>query len=497
MGISISTFNGDDEVMFSLWEVWKTPLREAHGWTSARQWINSDQVIRDASPLRRIIHLHLRGCLLTGPVPSSIGQLSSLQHLDLRDHQLTSLPPEIGCLSSLQYLDLGNNALTGLPLEMAMLSSLQSLDLARNQLKSLPPEMCRLSSLRGLYLNNNELSSLPSDVGQISSLRWLDLYGNQLTSLTPEIGQLSSLLRLDLRGNRLECIPPEIGQLSSLQELYLDNNQLTSLPPEISHLSSLRELCLSNNQLTSFPPEVRHLSLLQLLTFDHNQLVSIPSSFFIDVNGSFPSLQRMSFHDNCLIAVPHPSHVPLAVDICIYTQRLPTTLDARCCSVDTDIDIADEEEPSSSSSAANDFTLHFYTDIHDNDADENGKERTTQPSSFGSIHIADRKRLAKRWPYFRHLLDADLSEARSGYADLSPYFSLRLGQCLVDYLDRKTVNVSSLQTQDCRDFVEHANYFGLSDTLLFHFCTAKLGGEELLACVARLNERETMNRANV
>jgi hypothetical protein len=39
--------------------------------------------------------------------------------------------------------------------------------------------------------------------------------------------------------------------------------------------------------------------------------------------------------------------------------------------------------------------------------------------------------------------------------------------------------VSLLQTQDCLDLVEHADYFGLGDALLFHFCATKLKKDDL------------------
>ncbi|MFA6159270.1 MAG: hypothetical protein WC763_06630 [Candidatus Paceibacterota bacterium] len=106
--------------------------------------------------------------------------------------------------------------------------------------------------------------------------------------------------------------------------------------------------------------------------------------------------------------------------------------------------------------------------------DEGGGDSSGSPST---VHITDKERLARRWPYFHRLLDADLSEARSGHADLSPYFSLRLGHCLVDYFDGNPVQVSSLSTHDCRDLVEHADYFGLTDILLHAFCTTKLKSE--------------------
>jgi hypothetical protein len=61
-----------------------------------------------------------------------------------------------------------------------------------------------------------------------------------------------------------------------------------------------------------------------------------------------------------------------------------------------------------------------------------------------------------------------------GSADLSAYFSVRLGQCLVDTFEERPVQVSLLQIQDGRDLVAHADYFGLSATLLSAVCTTKL-----------------------
>jgi hypothetical protein len=154
-------------------------------------------------------------------------------------------------------------------------------------------------------------------------------------------------------------------------------------------------------------------------------------------------------------------------------QRLPVTLGARSFDAAADDGSSPSSSSSSSSSTEAGFTLHFYCDGCGNE-----EEKTTTMSSSGGIRIADRDRLARRWPYFRHLLDADLSEARSGHADLSAYFSVRLGQCLVDYFEGKPVEVSSLQIHDCCDFVEYADYFGLSDTLLRAFCTARLRKEK-------------------
>ncbi|MFA6159220.1 MAG: hypothetical protein WC763_06380 [Candidatus Paceibacterota bacterium] len=184
------------------------------------------------------------------------------------------------------------------------------------------------------------------------------------------------------------------------------------------------------------------------------------------------------------ITLPFPSS---SISSCVEvgTQRLPATLDACYSFDDSDVDMDDGllpssfpfPSPSSSSSssslaaAAVDYTLNFYIDTADsNDDDEGGNK--------AEIVVVDRKRLARRWPYFRHLLDAHLSEASSGHVDLSAFFSLRLGQCLVDYFDGNPVQLSSLSTQDCRDLIEHADYFDLTHTLLFAFCITKLRNME-------------------
>jgi internalin A len=68
----------------------------------------------------------------------SVGQLSSLLLLSLRDNQLNMLPASVGQLSSLQQLYLHSNRLSTLPVEVGNLSFLQGLSLQGNPLQ-LPP----------------------------------------------------------------------------------------------------------------------------------------------------------------------------------------------------------------------------------------------------------------------------------------------------------------------------------------------------------------------
>ncbi len=132
---------------------------------------------------------------LTGVIPPKLGQLTSLESLDLRDNNLSgSIPPELGQLTSLESLDLRGNSLSG----------------------SVPPKLGQLTSLESLDLRGNSLSgSIPPELGQLTSLVMLNLGGNLLSgSIPPELGQLTSLGTLVLALNQLSgCIPVELGRI--------------------------------------------------------------------------------------------------------------------------------------------------------------------------------------------------------------------------------------------------------------------------------------------
>ena len=112
----------------------------------------------------RVVQLDLEQFGLTGAVPAEIGQLTSLEVLDLGGNQLTSVPAEIGQLTLLRELHLSGNQLTSLPAEIGHLTSLEELYLQRNQLTSVPAEIGQLTSLRELWLAGNPLTSVPAAI---------------------------------------------------------------------------------------------------------------------------------------------------------------------------------------------------------------------------------------------------------------------------------------------------------------------------------------------
>ena len=66
-------------------------------------------------------------------VPGELGQLHSLQRLNLHRNQLVRIPGDLGQLSQLQHLNLHGNQLTSIPPEMGQLHNLQRLHLHANR----------------------------------------------------------------------------------------------------------------------------------------------------------------------------------------------------------------------------------------------------------------------------------------------------------------------------------------------------------------------------
>ena len=199
---------------------------------------------------------------LSGEIPSELGNLANLTHLNLGRNQLTGeIPVELGNLANLMHLELMVNQLTGTtPSELGNLDNIRVLHLADNQLTGeVPTELGNLANLSELWLNSNQLTgAIPTELGNLNNLDHLDLSNNRLTGTIPlELSHLSNLQGLFLNNNQLTgVIPVELGNLSNLDHLDLSNNQLTGvIPPELGNFSRYWELRLNGNRLTGCIPE--------------------------------------------------------------------------------------------------------------------------------------------------------------------------------------------------------------------------------------------------
>merc|ERR1740136_601137 len=95
-----------------------------------------------------------------------------------------SLPSEIGLLKELLHINLQENAIQTLPVEMGALTKVLTIDLSHNSLRSLPHEFCLMKSLSWLDISN--LGELEAASNEISRFHRDLCHG------------LSSLVRLDL-----------------------------------------------------------------------------------------------------------------------------------------------------------------------------------------------------------------------------------------------------------------------------------------------------------
>ncbi|KAH7854420.1 hypothetical protein Vadar_013570 [Vaccinium darrowii] len=175
--------------------------------------------------------------------------------------------------SCLKELKLANCSLSYLPDEIGNLISLQSLDLQQNNLITIPDRICNLTCLKFLDLACNNVSRLPSEIGRLTSLEYLNL------GFLTEIEALTSLknLRHQCKRSLALPLPDSIWSLTRLRRLILDGCNLSHLPSEIGNLASLYKLSLRVNNICTLPDSIRNLHRLQYLFLRNcEKLQSLP-----------------------------------------------------------------------------------------------------------------------------------------------------------------------------------------------------------------------------
>ncbi|TYH86631.1 hypothetical protein ES332_D01G057700v1 [Gossypium tomentosum] len=309
--------------------------------TSVCNWIG----VTCGSRHQRVIALNLSSMLLTGTIPSQIGNLSFLTSLDLMNNSFYgSLPDQFTNLHRLKHIDLSWNNFCGeIPYSFPKLQylslrnnifageirsdmfehlpRLQVLSLTLNKLSSeIPMGLFKCKELQVIDFEYNRMMGgiLPKEIGNLTMLRILRLGGNMFEGVIPyQIGDLLNLEELSLCNTLLKGhIPPSISNLTRLTILDLSTNSLTGvIPHQIGNLLNLEELILYSNMLKGpLPSFISNLTRLTTFDLSHNSLSGqIPSGLF----ERLPKLQRLDLGGNKL-----SGKIPLGLFNCKELQSL-------------------------------------------------------------------------------------------------------------------------------------------------------------------------------
>lgn len=205
-------------------------------------------------------------------LPDSVGRLSNLVELGLRENKrLETLPDTICNLRSLEILDIDScSSLKALPINLGNIKSLKVLNAHGLTISRFPDSTGHLSNLVELRLGyNKELKTLPDTICDLSSLESLGVAGcDNLEKLPDQLWKLTSLRELEAKGvGLLKMLPDIVSGLyaSSLQCLYLSESALTALPSGINQLSNRQKLDLTDCphllSIAELPPNLKFLHI--------------------------------------------------------------------------------------------------------------------------------------------------------------------------------------------------------------------------------------------
>ncbi|CAO2826010.1 unnamed protein product [Amaranthus hypochondriacus] len=271
---------------------------------SGIDWSNSDPCNWDGvgceSNSKRVVRIQLSGLGISGTLSPFIGNLTSLEILELMNNTLSGRLPTLKGLSSLQTLNLHSNQFSFIPGDFFDgLTSLQEVYLDSNPFDawSIPEGLKDALSLKNFSANSANVGGKLPDIfspDNFGSMIHLHLSSNNLTGGLPPsflgLGLQSLWLNghQDSTGSRSFNGTIEVLQnMISLVQIWLNMNDLTGPIPDLSKLTSLVDLNLRENSLTGpVPVSLMKLPLLKKVSLTNNALQGptpkFPDSVIID-----------------------------------------------------------------------------------------------------------------------------------------------------------------------------------------------------------------------
>ncbi|KAG4925179.1 hypothetical protein JHK87_050719 [Glycine soja] len=233
----------------------------------------------------QMMNVLFRNCSLTGTFQLPMRPLPNIRQIDVSDNIIVGQIPSNNISSiypNLQFLNLSKNIIQGsIPRQLGQMNSLDSLDLSDNQLSGeIPEDIFGVGhQLNSLKLSNNMLEGPILNIP--NGLMTLLLNNNRFTGRLQSNIFNASIISLDVSNNHLVGkIPSLIKNLSSLSKLYLSNNHFEgSIPLELGELEYLTYLDLSQNNFVGLVPSFVN-SFVAFIHLNNNRLSGLSKRMF-------------------------------------------------------------------------------------------------------------------------------------------------------------------------------------------------------------------------
>lgn len=242
-------------------EIWRIPevqvVEMRSGFTGQMNDV-VDSASNNSSSIRRLC---IKGTLLEGTIPESIGALSNLEELLFSDNPVSgSLPQSIGNLKDLKILHLNRSELNGeLPNTLFDLTELEELNLVGNLFEgSLSGQFENFVHLERLVIGSNQFAgTIPQEIAALPALKVLSMDKNQLTGSIPELlgcAQSGGLEGVNFDNNYLSgeippCLLENEKEIPKGVSLQLSNNSFRDPIDEFNRMG-WRKLFIHNNFYT-------------------------------------------------------------------------------------------------------------------------------------------------------------------------------------------------------------------------------------------------------
>jgi hypothetical protein len=176
----------------------------------------------------------------------NLGEITSIEKLDLSDCGINKLPESISKLKNLKSIRFRNNKnITEIPTWFNKLTNLEYLDCAGCDVKKIG-DLSTNTKLSDLVLDYNpNLTKLPDNIGKLSNLHRLTASTCDLREISDDITNCSKLYLIDVHMNtNLEKIPIGLSKLPDIVAICIDDTKVSMQTKKMMESDSNGNVCI-------------------------------------------------------------------------------------------------------------------------------------------------------------------------------------------------------------------------------------------------------------